>query len=109
MQPSYLSDNATASLVVRRKRVVRRAEVRPRLGHGVRSARVRRVLGHDDGEAGLEVEVDVAVEEPRARVVRPEPDRHVVAGLGRARRDDVAPDGVVVVVRGRAGAAHHCE
>ena len=92
-------------LVVRRERVVRRAEVGPRLGHGVRGARVGRVLGHDDGEAGLEVEVDVAVEEPRARVVGLEADRDVVARGGRARRHDVAPDRVVVVVYSRACAA----
>ena len=47
----------------------------------------------------------MAVEEPRPRVVRPEPDRDVVACRRRARRDDIAPDRVVVVVRGRAGGA----
>ncbi len=52
------------------------------------------------------MEVDVAVEEPRARVVSPETDRDVVIVSGRARADDVAPDGIVVVVRAVAGAAY---
>ena len=104
-QISSSPNSFPALLIINRERVVRRAEVGPRLGHGVRCARVGRVLGQDDGEAGLEVEVDVAVEEPRARVVRLEADRHVVARRGRAGRDDVSPDGVVVVVDGRAGAA----
>ena len=49
------------------------------------------------------------VDEPGAGVVRPEADRDVVVCGGRARRDGVAPDGITVVVRGRAGAAHHRE
>ena len=59
------------------------------------------------------MEVDVTVEEPRARVVRPEADRNVVArvsGVGReTSRDDVAPDGVVVIVLGGLSAANDGE
>ena len=68
---------------------------------------VRGVLGHDDRKPGLEVEVDVAVEEPRAGVVRREADRDVVAR--RARADDVALRGVHVVVVGAAGGADDVE
>ncbi len=96
---------STRSLVGLGERVVDRAQVLPRGRDGVRELRVRDGLGEDDREAGLEVEVDVAVEEPRAGVVRGEPDRDVVARGGYARRDDVAPDRVVVVVRRRACAA----
>ena len=48
----------------------------------------------------------MAVEEPRARVVGREADRDVVVSAGPGR-DSVAPDGVVVVVLGRAGAADY--
>ena len=41
--------------------------------------------------------VNVAVEEPRARVIRVETERHVVTGLSDV--NDIAPDWVVVVVR----------
>ena len=51
--------------------------------------------------------VDVAVEEPRARVVGEEPDRDVVAQVADAH--DVADDGVYKVVRGVAGAADYGE
>ena len=55
------------------------------------------------------MEVDVAVEEPRPGVVRLEADRDVVADGAVASRDGVTPDGVVVVVLSRAGAAYDCE
>ena len=86
-------------------RVVRRAEVAPRVRGGDEGRDLVGLLREDDREAGLEVEVDVAVEEPRAGVVRPEADRDVVARGGRARVHDVAEDRVVVVVLGAARAA----
>lgn len=55
------------------------------------------------------MEVNVAVKEPWARVVRLEADGNVVAGLGRAGANDVAPDGVVVVVDCAACAADDSE
>ena len=92
-------------LIVRAECVVGRAKVRPRGWHGVRSRGVDDVLSHDDGEAGVEVEIDVTVEEPRPGVVRLEPDRDVVPGGGCAGADDVPPNRVVVVVLGTAGRA----
>ena len=44
------------------------------------------------------MEVDAAVEEPQAQVVRREEDHHVVTRLGRARQDDVGLDRVIVVI-----------
>ena len=64
------------------------------------------VLCEDNGEAGIEVIVDVAVQEPRARVVRLEADGDVVACLRSTSADDVTPDGVVVVVDRAARAAY---
>ena len=97
------------SLVVDRERVVGRAQVRPFLRDGVRVLDVGHILGEDDCEARLKVEIDVAMEEPRPGVVRLEADSDVVTVVGDARRDGVAPDGVVVVVLGRARAAYNCE
>ena len=68
---------------------------------------VRDVLGHDDGKASLKMEVDVAVEEPRARVVSPEPDGDVVASTPGV--DDVALGRVDVVVVRHARAANDVE
>ena len=53
--------------------------------------------------------VDVAVEEPRTRVVGPESDSDVVASLGCASGCDVAEDGVFEVVLGAACAAYDSE
>ena len=65
------------------------------------------ILSKNDGEPGLEMEVDVAVEEPRAGVVGLEADGDVVAS--RAGGDDVALGRVDVVVGVAAGAAHDPE
>jgi hypothetical protein len=62
------------------------------------AAHVRDVLRHHDGEPGVEVPVDVAVEEPRARVVGGEPDGDVVACA--PGRDGIPLDWVDVVVLG---------
>ena len=55
------------------------------------------------------MEVDVTVQEPGPGVVRLEPDRDIVAGGGRSRADHVAPDRVLVIVRGAPGAAYNSE
>ena len=104
MLPAYCL-GPTPSLVVVRERVIDGAELLPRRRDRVRDRGATDGLSEDDGEASLEVEVDVAVEEPRSRVVGGEADRDVVIVRGRARRDDVAPDRVVVVVRRRASGA----
>jgi hypothetical protein len=44
----------------------------------------------------VQVPIDVAVEEPRARVVREEPDRDIISGVADAH--DVADNGVHEVV-----------
>ena len=75
--------------------------------HRVRNLRVRDILREHDSKARVEVEVDVAVEEPRAGVVGGEADRDVVAR--RAGGDDVALGRVDVVVLGAARAAHDVE
>ena len=49
----------------------------------------------------------MAVEEPRARVVREESDRDVITRLAHAH--DVADDGVIVVVVRATSAADHVE
>ena len=79
-----------------------RAGAGRRTGRGLGRVDVGDVLGHDDREAGGEVEVDVAVEEPRARVVRLEPDRDVVAGRARADHVTLRRVNVVVVAAARA-------
>ena len=65
------------------------------------------ILSKNDGEPGLEMEVDVAVEEPRAGVVGREANGDVVAR--RASGDDVALGRVDIVVRVTARAAHDPE
>ena len=51
--------------------------------------------------------VNVAVEEPRARVVSKEPDRDIVAGVADAH--DVADDRVIKVIRGISSTADYEE
>ncbi len=76
---------------------------RGRVGRG----NVGDVFSKDDGEASLEVEVDVAVEEPGAGVVSAEADRDVVARSTGA--NDVALRGVDIVVLRAASTAHDVE
>ena len=54
-----------------------------------------------------QVPVNVTVEEPRARVVREEPDRDIVASVADAY--DVADNGIHKVVRRTASAADYGE
>ena len=65
------------------------------------------ILSEDDRKTGVKVVIDVAVEEPGAGVVGAEADGDVVAGGAGA--DDIALDGVDVVVGVAAGAAHDPE
>ena len=51
-----------------------RAELFPRLGNGVECRNVLGIFGEDDGKACLQMPVDVAVQEPRARVVGSKPN-----------------------------------
>ena len=127
---AFLRCEAAVRLVavaVRVNRVVRRAEVLPSscgerrssrdledsviekqlTGRSVRISDVGHVLAEDDGEASLEVEVDVAMEEPRAGVVRREANGDVVTR--RTSADGVTLDGVDVVVLGAAGRANNVE
>ena len=100
---------STRLLVVVGERVIDGAELLPRRRDRIRDRGTTDGLSEDDGETSLEVEVDVAVEEPRARVVGLEADRNVVARGGGSRGDDVAPDRVVVVVVGGTCAAYNSE
>ena len=83
------------------------SEERQRTGRGNRARDLIRLLSKNDGEASLEVEVDVAVEEPRARVVRREANGDVVTR--RTSADGVTLDWVDVVVLGAAGRANNVE
>ena len=115
-------------VVLRGKRVINRTQARPFVWHWVRLCDAGYLLGQGDGEASLEVEVDVAVEEPGARVVRlhargppsmsnhwleheketyPEPDGDVISSSTSV--DDVAAGRVVVVVRVTARAPNDRE
>ena len=51
--------------------------------------------------------IDVAVQEPRARIVREESDRDIIPRISHAH--DVADDRVVVVVSRISSAADHVE
>lgn len=82
----------------------------------VRILGARYILSHDDSKAGLQMEVDVTVQEPWSGVVRlcqwsrdvfiaksdyityPEADGHIVTCGRGTRAHHIAPDWVVVVV-----------
>ena len=98
----------TRLMLARRQRVVLGAQSRPVRRDRVDGFSIADILGEDDGETSIQVEVDVTVEEPRARVVRLEADRDVVVSAGPGR-DSVAPDGVVVVVDSTVRAANDGE
>ena len=83
------------------------SEERQRTGRGNRARDLIRLLSEDNGEAGLEVEVDVAVEEPRARVVGGEADGDVVAVAADVH--DVTLGRVLVVVSSLTGRADDVE
>ena len=68
---------------------------------------VRHIFGHDNGHPSFEMPVDVAVEEPRAGVVRREANGDVVTR--RTSADGVTLDRVDVVVLGAAGRANNVE
>jgi len=53
------------------------------------------------------VPIDVAVEEPRPRVVREEPDRNIITGVADVH--DIAEDRVLKVVRGVTSTSYDSE
>jgi hypothetical protein len=55
----------------------------------------------------VQVPIDVAMEEPRARVICEEPDRDIITGVADAH--DVAEDRVIIVVRGITSTAYNSE
>ena len=63
--------------------------------------------GKQKNDGRIQVPVNVAVEEPRAGVVREEADRDIVTGVADAH--DVPNHGIVEVVRGIASATEHVE
>jgi len=78
------------------ERIVSGAKVFPLRIYVILLRHIRDILGEDDSKASAQVPVNVAVEEPRARVVSEEPDRDIVASVADAY--DVADDGVLKVV-----------
>jgi len=58
---------------------------------------VLRVLCHYDGKTGVEVEVDMAVKEPRPGIVRVKSDCNIVSG--KTDIDGVPPNGVLEIQR----------
>ena len=77
---------------------------KPLVKHRYINKRKRRRSGKDSlGQ----VPIDVAVKEPRPRVVGLEPDRDIIVRVAEA--DNVAHDGVVVVVRRASRAADDVE
>jgi len=94
------------SQLARRQPVVRRAELSP-LGGNDLFGGVRDVFGEHDCQTNVQVEVDVAVEEPRSSIIGHESEGYVVAR--ETGVNDVADNGVVVVVHGAAGAADDME
>jgi len=55
----------------------------------------------------FQVPIDVAVQEPRARIVSEESDRHIIPRISHAH--DIADDRVVIVVSRTSSAADHVE
>ena len=74
---------------------------------GDRRRHVRRVLRKDDREPSLKMEINMAMEEPRPRVVRREPDRHIIPR--RTRAHHIALRRVHVVVLRLPRPAHDVE
>jgi hypothetical protein len=59
------------------------------------------------GCSPFQVPIDVAVQEPRSRVVSEESDRHIIPRISHAH--DIADHGVVIVVSRISSAANHME
>jgi len=55
----------------------------------------------------FQVPIDVAVQEPRSRVVSEESDRHIIPRISHAH--DIAYDRVVIVVSRISSTANHME
>jgi len=65
------------------------------------------VLRQDDGEAKIQVEVDVTMEDPRVDIVSLESDGHLVPFVANVH--GISADRVVIVVRGIACAPDYRE
>jgi len=90
------------------KGVVSRAKVKPVGGRENMTRHLRHFLRHDNSETLFQVPVNMAVDEPWARIVRHEPDREVIRRAGAHARN-VADDGVIIVVSRGSSAADHME
>ena len=55
----------------------------------------------------FQVPIDVAVQEPRAKIVSEESDRHIIPCISHAH--DIADDRVVIVVSRTSSTADHVE
>lgn len=87
--------------------VVDGAKIIPSLRNGLIVCHVTRVLSQHDSKAEVQVPVDVAMQEPWAVVVSDKANGDVVASVSNG--DDVAADGVLVVVYRASGASNDRE
>ncbi len=76
---------------------------------GLLDERKRRVRGKDSKRENspFQMPIDVAVEEPRARIISKESDRDIIARVPVAH--DIANHGIVIVISRVAGAADDVE
>jgi len=100
LQPDSLEPDAHryafSSAVARGKSIVRRAQVLPFLGDGVRSGDFRYVFSKDESETKVKMPVNVTMQEPRTWVIGFEANGNVIAWTANA--DYIPNDGIVVVV-----------
>jgi len=83
--------------------IVAGTKTAPLLGDRVRFRHVRDILSKDNGEASIQVPIDVAMEEPWSRVVGEETDCHFISRV--ANTHDISDDRVdEVVSRATSGA-----
>jgi len=87
--------------------VVDGAELVPSTGWVCQLRNSRNVFGHDDSETKLKMPVDMAMQEPRSRIIGFESNSNVVIGTTGAH--NIALDGVVEVVISHSSASHDAE
>jgi len=68
---------------------------------------IRDILRKDNSKASIQVPIDVAMEEPRSRIVREEPDCHFIPSVTNTH--DISDHRVVEVVRRVASAPDYME